>query len=199
MAPSTRLVLCVGPSGAGKDTLLLGARHKLKDDPQIIFIHRCVTRLPNLCTPLEVSVTNDEFRSRSEAGDFALEWHAHDTHYGILLADLDKALTDAAGSEQSSSVVLNVSRSIIGYVHRKYEKGLGYTVVCLNITASQETLKKRLLSRGRESGSAVGTRLNRSAPIPDEVKMIHLQNDEGLSVEEGTDFVVQFMRGHIVS
>ena len=38
------LVAVVGPSGAGKDTLIAHAKAALGDEPQVDFVRRCVTR-----------------------------------------------------------------------------------------------------------------------------------------------------------
>ncbi len=39
-----RLVLVVGPSGAGKDTLIAGARAACREDATVVFPRRVVTR-----------------------------------------------------------------------------------------------------------------------------------------------------------
>ena len=105
-APQERpkIFLVGGPSGAGKDTLLLGARDALKKSDAVAFAPRDVTRSPERCTALERSATRDEFAAREAA--YALTWRAHgDTAYGVPGAAVDAAL------DRGSSVVLNVSRS----------------------------------------------------------------------------------------
>ena len=71
-----RLVLVVGPSGAGKDTLITGARAACRDDATVVFPRRVVTR------PASAFEEND-FVSKSDLaqavarGEFAFWWSAH--------------------------------------------------------------------------------------------------------------------------
>ena len=57
------IYMSMGPSGAGKDTLLLGARNVLvaAGDMSIDFVPRHVTRAAEKCTEIEVPVTYEVF------------------------------------------------------------------------------------------------------------------------------------------
>ena len=96
------LVLVVGPSGAGKDTLLDAARERLADDQRFRFVRRVITR------PAEAGGETHEAVSRAEftARRFALSWQAHGLSYGIPL--------DIAGDITAGRIVVaNVSRGVI--------------------------------------------------------------------------------------
>ena len=81
-------VVVVGPSGAGKDTLLAHARTALAADPHFVFVRRVVTRPPG---PFEDhdTMSETEFARREAEGAFALSWRAHGLLYGVPLATLD--------------------------------------------------------------------------------------------------------------
>jgi ribose 1,5-bisphosphokinase len=136
-----RLVLVVGPSGAGKDTLIDLARTALKDDPTVVFPRRVVTRAASVAEAHD-SLSEDAFERAARAGAFALTWDAHGLRYGIptgIDADIRAGRT----------VVCNVSRAIIDAARRRY----AHVTVAL-VTAPPELLAARLKARGRDGDIA---------------------------------------------
>ena len=152
-APTTevlpgRLVLVVGPSGAGKDTLIEAARVMLAEDPQFVFPRRVVTR-PASATEDNVVADDAGFRLVAERGGFALAWEAHGHLYGIpsaIVADL------AAGR----TVVVNVSRTVIAEARRRWPD-----VTVIEVTAPADVLARRIAERARPSDGAGPERLAR--------------------------------------
>ena len=58
----------VGPSGAGKDTLLNGARARLGEHAPVRFVRRVITRAAGIGEEEHEGVGEQEFRLRQEAG-----------------------------------------------------------------------------------------------------------------------------------
>jgi phosphonate metabolism protein PhnN/1,5-bisphosphokinase (PRPP-forming) len=139
-----RLILVVGPSGAGKDTLLNFARAELAQHADIVFARRVITR-PADVTEDHEPVSEAEFATQ----DFALSWQAHGLSYGIR-KDIEADL--AAGRQ----VVANVSRGIIPQARETYR------CLVVEITASPEILAVRLAQRGRETAEDIAARLRRT-------------------------------------
>ncbi|HEY0418604.1 MAG TPA: phosphonate metabolism protein/1,5-bisphosphokinase (PRPP-forming) PhnN [Acetobacteraceae bacterium] len=157
------LILVVGPSGAGKDTLMDATRAALGDDPRFRFARREITRPPG---PGEnhVPVTEAEFAARQNSGAYALSWRAHGLGYGIP--------ADIAGDLAAERVVVaNVSRGVIA------EAAARFPVRVLEITAPAEVLAARLAGRGRESPAEVATRLARRMTVPEGVELVRVVND----------------------
>ncbi|CCD84397.1 Ribose 1,5-bisphosphate phosphokinase PhnN [Bradyrhizobium sp. ORS 285] len=144
-----RLVLVVGPSGAGKDTLLNLARRECAGDDRIVFPQRVVTREASAFED-NLEMSEVAFREALAAGAFALHWDAHGHCYGV-----PRKLRDdiAAGR----TVVVNVSRTVIPSARRDYAE-----VVVVNITAPAEVLAERLGKRHRPSDTDIGERLHRT-------------------------------------
>ena len=162
------LVLVVGPSGAGKDTLLEAARQALADDPRFRFVRRVITRPAGAGGEAHEAVTEEEFATR----DFALQWEAHGLCYGIP--------ADVAGDVARGVVVVaNVSRTIVTESARRFATRV------IEITAPSDVLAVRLASRGRESAIAVASRLARNVALPDNVIVHRVMNDA--SLEEGVE------------
>src|SRR5690606_8671503 len=97
------LVLVVGPSGAGKDTLIDGARQALEGDSRFSFARRLVTRPADIEVEDHVSLDRAEFARAARAGRFALTWQAHGLDYALSIGvDTDLAL--------GRVVIANISR-----------------------------------------------------------------------------------------
>jgi ribose 1,5-bisphosphokinase len=143
-----RLVLVVGPSGAGKDTLIAHARAASRDDASVVFPRRIVTRPPSPSEDNEF-MSDAAFEQAAARGAFAFWWRAHGHDYGIPLAiDFD--------IEAGRTVVCNVSRTVIGAVRGRYAN-----VVTVLVTAPADVLAQRLAARGRASDTSVAERMRR--------------------------------------
>lgn len=154
------LCLVVGPSGAGKDTLIDAARSALEGGAGWHFPRRCITRPADAGGEAHHEVSPARFRDLVDEGAFALHWQAHDLHYGVP-AEIDAHL--AAGTH----VLVNVSRGVIDQARARYAR--------LRVFAIQvplEELARRLASRGRESEADIRARLGRAGyaqPTGDDV------------------------------
>jgi ribose 1,5-bisphosphokinase len=144
-----RLVLVVGPSGAGKDTLLGLARAACADDGNVVFPRRVVTRE---ASPFEDNeqVSVDAFRQAIGRDDFAVHWEAHGHCYA-----LPRAIDDDIRAGRT--VVANVSRAVVDAMRRAY-----LDVVVISITAPSEILAERVATRARSSDGQIVNRLNRA-------------------------------------
>jgi ribose 1,5-bisphosphokinase len=144
-----RLILVVGPSGAGKDTLIGLARAACAEDGSIVFPRRVVTREASTFEDNE-QVSFEAFRQARSQGDFAVDWDAHGHCYA-----LPRAIDDDIRAGRT--VVANVSRTVIDAMRRAYAD-----VVVVSITAPPEVLAKRLAKRARSSDGQIADRLSRA-------------------------------------
>lgn len=144
-------VAVVGPSGAGKDTLLAAAREALGNDPYFLFVRRVVTRTSDGASEDHDTLCEEDFAAAERTGAFALSWRAHGLSYGL------PAAVDAF-VERGGTAVANVSRAMVPTLRRRYA-----AVVVVNVTAPPDVLARRIAGRGRESEAEAGARLARSA------------------------------------
>lgn len=145
-----RLVLVVGPSGAGKDSLIRAAREALAGDARFVFPRRFVTR-PASGDEDNAELTHAAFEELRRADGFAVSWTAHDHGYGLPKEiEQDVAL--------GRTVVCNVSRSVVGQL-----RGCYANVVVVEVTAPADVLERRLQARGRATDGSLAGRLGRAA------------------------------------
>lgn len=169
-----RFIGVVGPSGVGKDSVMAGLAAAL---PGLLVVRRAITRPPG---PGEdhLPLTGPEFAARAEAGGFCLWWDAHGLSYGIPSEVRDAV---AAGRD----AMANLSRGALVQAASVFPR-----LTVLNITATPETLARRLAARGRESGTDIRDRLARAAfALPDGIPALTIANDGALE-----DAVAQALR-----
>lgn len=158
-----RVFAVVGPSGAGKDTLLAGA---VAASPQLHWARRVVTRAEAVGGEPFEGVTAAEFDFLSGAGVFALEWPAHGLRYGIRASEFGNL---AKGVD----VLFNGSRAALPMAVARFND-----LVVLRITAPSRVLAERLAARGRETVAEIEARLARASyEVPDGLPVIDVAND----------------------
>lgn len=164
MVSSGRLVLVVGPSGAGKDTLIDYVRDRLRDRPRVHFVHRVISRPAGVGEDHE-PVGQEAFDRCVLGGDFSLHWQAHGLSYGIP-SQIDRWL------KRGDVVVANGSRAILPEARRRYPQ-----LIVVDVTAPMEILAKRLVERERESLESIQRRLIRGEQHPVEgTDVVHIDN-----------------------
>lgn len=165
------LVLVVGPSGVGKDTLIAGARQALGNDTRFAFARRIVTRQADAEVEDHDSLDLESFQRLQEAGRFALSWDAHNLRYALPLSvDTDLAL--------GKTVVANVSRHVVLEACGKYP-----ACAVVLISAEISCRAERLVRRGRESADQITARLAReSAPVTAGITPVIIDNSGSLAI-----------------
>lgn len=161
-----RAFAVVGPSGAGKDTLMAAAQAAR---PDLVLVRRVITRPESAGGEPFEGVTAAEFARRRAAGDFALDWQAHGLCYGIPATVRDDL---AAGR----LVLFNGSRAMLPAAAAAFP---GLAV--LHVTAAPEVLATRLAARGRETAEEIARRLARAVdPFPPGLPVVEIRNDGAL-------------------
>lgn len=157
----------VGPSGAGKDTLIRGA---LAARPDLRLVRRVITRRTEAGGEDFDGVTPEDFAIRKARGDFVMAWEAHGLSYGI-----PKDQVTGAGD-----VIFNGSRAALPEAARVLP---GLRVIL--VTAPAIVLAARLAARRRETADDIRARLSRAAfEMPEGIPFQTVINDA--SPEIGT-------------
>jgi len=145
---SERLIVVVGPSSAGKDSVISAWLDTVPAAQRPRRARRTITRAfdPNEDhEPLQA----EAFLAEAAAGAFAFHWQAHGLHYGIRHAQL-------APLHAGAWVVMNGSRAHLPLLRRHAP-----SAQVVEIHAPPQVLQARLHTRGREPSATRQQRLAR--------------------------------------
>ena len=163
-----RLVYVMGPSGAGKDSVIAFAR-AASDPERVAFAHRYITRPAVADAENHIALTAAEFAARLSAGWFVLHWESHGLHYGI-----GREVEYWLGSGRS--VVVNGSRAYLPEALRRYPDLLPVLV-----TAPVEIRQARLATRRRASDGDLKARVERRVELEEGCDtMVEIDNSAAL-------------------
>lgn len=144
------LYYVIGPSGAGKDALIGGARASLDGGGNILFAHRYITRPVESGGENHIALSPREFEVRARAGLFAMQWDNHGYRYGIG-EEIQTWLT------HGFAVVVNGSRGYLDTAAASFP-----ALVPVLVSVPPEVAAARLAARGRESADEIRARLARN-------------------------------------
>lgn len=167
---SGKLIYVMGPSGAGKDSLIDAARPMLQA-ANVVVARRIITRSAESIGELAEGLSPAAFTERMQQGGFALHWKANGLSYGIS-TDIDTHL------DEGRHVLVNGSRAYLSTARQRYP-GL----IPLLVTVDAAVLRERLLKRGRESLMEIERRLART------VRLMTEQQDQEEVVPVGRNVV----------
>jgi ribose 1,5-bisphosphokinase len=177
------LFLIVGPSGAGKDTVMERARQALLHDPRFRFPRRRITRPAEAGGEVHQAMDEPAFDEAELRGDFALSWSAHGMRYGV-------PANIVASLRNGTNVVINVSRTVVDEARRRYGP-----ICVVAFTVDRSVLAERLIKRGRESEVEIARRLARAgAPVDDAPDVIRFDNSVPLDL--AADQFLSILRTH---
>lgn len=180
-----RLAYVVGPSGAGKDSLIRYAQSALAGTRSIHFAQRAVCGRQADASESHLSLSVEEFDRALQTEAFCMHWTAHGLRYGMLRnAEMQLML--------GRVVVVNGSRSYVPEALRLFP-----SMLLIVITARPELLMERLLLRGRETRRAIHARIQRVADWRPLMGIDQYVIDNSGAIEVAGDQLVNILRGEL--
>ena len=148
---NTRLIYVMGPSGAGKDSVLDWLRERLPTGLPVHWARRTITRPAAAGGEAHEATDVRDFEQLQSQGAFAMAWQANGLHYGVRHTEL-------ARLQQGHWVLVNGSR---GHWPQALQSHPCLQVV--HITADPATLAQRLTQRQRETPEEIRQRVDRAS------------------------------------
>ena len=186
MAEPGRIIVVVGPSGAGKDSVINYAAAALRSHPRFAVVRRVITRPSDHDSEIHDAMAPDAFAAKKAAGGFAISWSAHGLNYGIPAEHRTFVANGGVALCNGSRKALDDFRAAFARL----------TVV--NVTARPEILAARLAARGRESADQIAARLARSTMAVDgDFDVVTIDNSG--SLEAAGERLVALIRESLAS
>lgn len=156
-----KIVLIVGASGVGKDTLIRNLENKIEAN----FVKRHITRKPdeNEHNHYIDEVTFDKLKND---GFFISTWEAHNNKYAIAKNELQNGLN-----------IISISRGAIKDFEESYSN-----VITIEITLPKDILYERLKNRARENEEQIQKRLDRRYERIEAKNIIQFDNSASIEV-----------------
>lgn len=156
-----KIVLIVGASGVGKDTLIKNLKNKLEAN----FVKRHITREPD---ENEQNYYIDEvnFEKLKDDNYFISTWEAHNNKYAIAKNEIQNGLN-----------IISVSRGAI----KDFEKTFN-DLITIEITLPKEILYERLKNRARENEEQIQKRLARTYKNIEAKNIIQFDNSASIDI-----------------
>ncbi|MGB3750116.1 MAG: AAA family ATPase [Arcobacteraceae bacterium] len=154
-----KIILIVGPSGVGKDTLIDYVKKELNEDDDYNFINRYITSIPDE-NEKNYYLEEEAFRILDDQDFFISAWYAHKNCYGIAKNDILEGIN-----------IISISREHISDFEEKYEH-----VTTIHVTLPKLMLLERLRLRRRESEAQIMQRVKRSYEKIESKNLIEFEN-----------------------
>ncbi|WP_417426135.1 phosphonate metabolism protein/1,5-bisphosphokinase (PRPP-forming) PhnN [Hoeflea sp.] len=148
-----RLIVVLGASGSGKDTLISHARAQLSGIDGLLFVRRAITRPSDDGAEDHHAMTDAQFEAGQASGAFVLTWTANGLRYGLPRM-LEAHLSDGGVA------VVNGSRGAWEALLKIFPDAMA-----VEIRVDPATLADRLRARGRENEIEIEARLARATAL----------------------------------
>ncbi len=169
------LLLVIGASGVGKDSILSAVNRRFANHPQIHFLKRVITRPCNPDDEVHDSLTEELFIQALKRGEFAVSWQANDNYYGLPQHAREKI-------EDGMVVVANGSRGALEAIRAAFPK-----IEVVLIVARADTVQQRLTSRTRDSAEQIVKRLQRNTELDIKSLQRHTVIDNDGPLQDAVD------------
>ena len=169
------LLLVIGASGVGKDSILAAVQQRFADHRRVHFLKRVITRPCNPDSEVHDSLTVEEFLQALERGDFAVSWQANGNYYGLPQHAQDKI-------SDGMMVVANGSREALESIKAAFPK-----IDVVLIAANPATINQRLKSRTRDTDVQIAQRLQRNKKLDTTSPQGHTTIDNDGPLQDAVD------------